>query len=127
MEIEALDSVLTFDGYCEIVETLAEAAHLMVGMEMPWSDNEDDYLDQIDRLINTSRILVHDAGEVLALSPNREAFWEEYTITEIEDLIEELGGKGNMTALMAYYAFQADVICSVKDMINNLDTALVIG
>ena len=121
--------VLQRDSYCELVETLAEAAFLLtqraVG-NVTWEDHSEDLIDKIDRMIFASGLLKTDSPYILALSPNWDAFWSEYLPEEIDDLIREQNGAGDLMSFMAYYAMQADVICSVKFMVNTLDITPVI-
>lgn len=116
--------------YQEMVEILAESVVLTVHRSKPeacWETHTDDYVDTLDRSILAQPIAPELHGYVLAMSPNFHAFWSEYSPDEVDELIQEMEGKGNLLSMMAYYALQADVIKAVKLFIKSLDTLPVMG
>ncbi len=113
---------LNLSTYREIVENIAEAVVLLVGDDAKY----DDKVDQADRSIQATGLLAREPATVLALANNWDAFWVEYTEEEADDLIREMDGQGDLFKLMAYYAFQTDVMVEINLIVNTLDTPSLI-
>ena len=116
------------DSYCEIVATLAEATLLLVTAKVDVDVEDfiqddiliDEFYDEADKMIWTTRILFNEPAYVLALSPNWDAFWSEYLPEEMDACLDEYEQDtpgGNLIGMMAYYALQADVLCAVKSLL----------
>lgn len=108
---------LRSDTYCQMIDALAETVYLLTD-----SLDFETRIDEMDSMIRATKLIETRPALIMALSPHSSAFWDEYTTDEVDDLLEEMGGEGDLLRLMAYYAMQADVEAGINLHINSLDT-----